>query len=188
MKINSNLLVDNLIAQCQGCKSEVQNFSNQELGLLNYKENKESWSVLECIQHLNLYSDFYLPEIKVQIEKSAYTSDELFKSGLLGNYSANMMLPGENMKKMKTFSNKNPLGSQLDSKVLERFIEHQDMMIELLNQSRSVSLNKTKTCISISKWIRLKLGDTFRFVINHQERHILQAKRTLVRAKQTSLT
>ena len=39
--------------------------------------------------------------------------------------------------------------------------------------------NKTRIPISINKWIKIKLGDTFRFVIYHNERHIQQAKRVL---------
>jgi hypothetical protein len=47
----------------------------------------------------------------------------------------------------------------------------------LLDKAKNVSLGKTKTGISISKLIKLKLGDTFRFVIYHNIRHIEQAKR-----------
>ena len=31
---------------------------------LNYKSSPETWSILECIEHLNLYGNFYLPEIE----------------------------------------------------------------------------------------------------------------------------
>ena len=43
----------------------------------------------------------------------------------------------------------------------------------------SLDLNKIKTAISISKWIKLKLGDTFRVVVYHNERHIKQANKIL---------
>ena len=29
---------------------------------LNWKESSKSWSVLECLEHLNLYGQFYIPE------------------------------------------------------------------------------------------------------------------------------
>ena len=31
---------------------------------LNQKKSPESWSILECLEHLNLYGDFYLPAIE----------------------------------------------------------------------------------------------------------------------------
>ncbi len=146
---------------------------------LNHKNTTESWSILECIEHLCLYGDYYLPEIEVRISKSKYSSDENFKSGILGNYFAKSMLPKEKIKKMKTFKDKNPVGSKLDKDTLDRFIAQQQKMIELLNKSKKISLNKTKTSISISKFIKLRLGDTFQFVINHDIRHIIQVEKLM---------
>ncbi len=58
---------------------------------LQYK----SWSILECLEHLNLYGDFYIPEIKNRIESSKTLPKENFKSRILGNYFAKSMLPKE---------------------------------------------------------------------------------------------
>ena len=41
------------------------------------------------------------------------------------------------------------------------------------------NLTKVKTSITISNWIKLRLGDTFRFVIHHNLRHVVQAKNLL---------
>jgi len=46
-----------------------------------------------------------------------------------------------------------------------------------LDVCAKVDIGKTKTAISISKWIKLKLGDTLRVVIYHNQRHMAQAKR-----------
>jgi len=59
----------------------------------------------------------------------------------------------------------------------------QIILLELLNQSRNVSLNKVKIDTSISSLIKLKLGDTFRFVINHHIRHLKQIENILVDIK-----
>ena len=39
---------------------------------LNWKQNSESWSVLECLEHLNLYGYFYIPEIEKTILNSKH--------------------------------------------------------------------------------------------------------------------
>lgn len=61
--------------------------------------------------------------------------------------------------------------------VIDKFISQQLLFIDLLNQARKVSLNKTKITTSISKLIKLKLGDTFQFLINHNLRHLKQIER-----------
>ena len=80
---------------------------------------------------------------------------------------------------MKTFKSMNPINSKLTNQTLDKFIDQQHQIIELLDLSKSVNLDKTKTAISISKLIKLKLGDTFRVLIYHNERHIKQAEKTL---------
>src|SRR5690606_41809639 len=47
--------------------------------------------------------------------------------------------------------------------------------LQLLEASKRVDLTQVKTSISISKWIKLRLGDTLRVVIYHNRRHIVQA-------------
>jgi DinB superfamily len=180
MKITSQNLIADLIERANAVIAQAELFKQQSDESLNWKQNPESWSVLECIEHLNLYGHFYLPEIEMRIKNTTSKPDELFKSGWLGNYFANTMLPKEKLNKMKTFKDKNPINSNLNRKVLDAFVEQQRKMLELLSRASNVSLNKTKTAISITTWIQLKLGDTFRFVIYHNQRHIEQAKKVLL--------
>jgi len=179
MKIKTSILIEELTEITKQNLLEVQEFQKLSIEQLNRKSNSDSWSILECIEHLNLYSQFYIPEIKLKIKDSKSKHEATFKSGMLGNYFSKAMLPREKINKMKTFKDKNPVGSKLDTSVLENFIDFQKKTLDLLNQSNKVSLNKTKTNITISSWLKLKLGDTFRVVIYHNHRHIVQAKNVL---------
>lgn len=143
---------------------------------LTQKANATSWSALECIEHLNRYGHFYLPEIRKRLEENKTDAVPVFKSGWLGNYFANSMLPKEKLNKMKTFAAMNPLNSPVDRAVIGTFILQLQAMLDILQQCRSVNLNTVKTSISISSLIKLKLGDTLRVVIYHNERHLRQIK------------
>lgn len=147
---------------------------------LNKRLTNESWSVLECLEHLNLYGNFYLPEIKNRIERSNTKATTEFKSGWLGNYFAQSMLPKEKLNKMKAFKSMNPIHSSLSKTTVTVFIDQQRKSLDLLNAAKDVDLNKVKTSISITSLIKLKLGDTFRFLIYHNKRHIVQAQKVLV--------
>lgn len=146
---------------------------------LNKRLTNESWSVLECLEHLNLYGNFYLPEIKNRIETSTTKATTEFKSGWLGNYFAQSMLLKQNLNKMKAFKSMNPIHSSLSKNTVTVFIDQQKQLLDLLNAARLVNLNKVKTSISITTLIKLKLGDTFRFLIYHKKRHIVQAQKVL---------
>lgn len=179
MNLKSDQVIEDLIERTLLHIAQAKKISALPIEKLNWKANAESWSVLECFEHLNLYGDFYIPEITNQIERSKTIPKENFKPGFLGNYFAKTMLPKNPIRKMKTFKDKNPIGSKLDALTLNRFIFQQEQIVALLEKAKHIDLSKTKTAISISKIIKLKLGDTFRVVVYHNLRHIAQANRVL---------
>ena len=179
--MTQNELIDELTAIVRHGVERVSNLKNSEWNTLNYRPSDVKWNALQCLEHLNLYGDFYLPEIESSIVRASKNGQEKnFSSGLLGNYFAKSMMPknGNVTNKMKTFKDKNP-NQSLSISVLDRFLKQQKQLLQLLDASRKVDLNRVKTAISISKLVKLKLGDTFRFVINHQVRHLLQMEQVI---------
>jgi len=175
--MQSETLIGELIEQTKQHISKANQLKQLDDRLLQWRPEQEAWNVLECLEHLNLYGDFYLPQMEQAIKQSATEREAVFKPGILGAYFAKSMLPGNKPNKMKTFKDKNPIGSNLNCDVIDRFIRQQMKTLELLQQARKVSLNKIKISTSISMLIRLKLGDTFRFLINHIIRHMMQIER-----------
>ena len=175
--MQSQNLLQSLLEQTRLIINQAEKLKSYDLQTLTWKENETSWSILECLEHLNLYGNFYLPQIENKIKNSTTKADLEFKGGVLGNYFAKSMLPKEKLKKMKTFKDKNPLNTNLNKTVIDKFINQQIKLLDLLNQSRNVSLNKVKIQTSISSLIKLKLGDTFQFFINHIIRHLNQIDR-----------
>ena len=179
MRLNSLPLLEELIQLSLAGKQTVLRFKNMDANQLNFKPNEKSWSILECIEHLNLYGDFYLPEMEKQILAASKTRPKVeFKTGVLGGYFANLMREKNGkIKKMKSPKDKNPTNSTLTITSLDRFLKQQSLLISLLEQAKQVDLTKTKTAISISSFIKLRIGDTFRFYVYHIERHLNQAKK-----------
>ena len=179
MKISTGSLISDLTERTRILLNQAEKLKQTQGEALNRRQAPASWSALECIEHLNLYGDFYLPEIEKAIRNTRHTHPaKIFRSGWLGNYFAQSMLPKEKLNKMKTFKDKNPLGSKLDPSVIDRFTGQQMEILNLLDRARNeVDLNRTRTAISISTVIKLKLGDTFRFLIYHNQRHMVQAFR-----------
>ena len=179
MKFKVEELIAELIEQTKININKVEKYRKLSEKELNHKENSEKWSVLECIEHLNLYGEFYNPEIRKRIETSQLKTNAIFKSGVIGNYFVKTMLPKKKLNKMKTFEDKNPSDSSLDINVIDRFIIQQKEFLELIENSKKANLTKTKTAISISKLIKIIMGDTFRFVLAHNQRHLIQAENAI---------
>lgn len=170
------------------CKTEVQDVITNAEKLYTLDENilrwtptsydeiKEAgqWSILACVEHLNLYGDYYLAEIMHAIASSQTKPVEKVKSGFLGAYFAKSMLPKEKLNKMKTFKDKDPAQKLLNKTVIEVFIIQQKKLIALLEQAEKLDVNAIKIRTSISKYVKINLGDTFQFIINHNIRHFAQ--------------
>lgn len=170
---------------------ELQSYTNDHLlraekmqaedfSLFSRRPDEYSWSANDCAQHLNMYFDFYLPEIKKRLKNAASKSPgKNFRAGLLGDYFAKSMLPQEELNTMKTLKKTNPLNFKVNENALTELIKNLKEMQVLLGSLSAFDLARIKTSISISSLIKLKLGDTLRVVIYHNERHLRQAEKAL---------
>ncbi|MEZ4721262.1 MAG: DinB family protein [Flavobacteriales bacterium] len=180
MKATNRELIDELIAKTKDVLNQAEELAQLDSETLNKKATPEKWSALECLEHLNRYGDFYLPEISRCLNGAKKVNENhLFKSSWLGEYFAQSVSPREKLNKMNAFKSMNPVGSKLDTKVVGKFIRQQHQMLDLLTRARTVDMRKTKTNISISKWLTLRMGDTFRVVIYHNQRHLVQARKAV---------
>ncbi len=176
-----------------GLIDQTDSFLNKAVGewqmIPNHKfSNKpaaEKWSATQCLMHLNSYGRYYIPAIEHAINKAVKQNQQPashFKAGWLGNYFTEIMLPktdGMPAKKMSSPKDHSPQTNEESYPVIAEFIEQQEKLLELFRKAKQIDLNKTKVPISIAKFIKLKLGDTFLFLIAHNYRHILQADRAL---------
>lgn len=86
MKINRSELIDRLKEITSSIIAEVEEIKLLDIDTLNNKLNSDSWSALECFEHLNRYGRFYIPEMQNRIRNSNKRIIAIFKSGWLGNY------------------------------------------------------------------------------------------------------
>lgn len=183
----TTILLDNLYQKTESFLDKaVRDWQLLPVRELNKQPAPNAWNAAQCLEHLNVYGRHYLPEIEKAIEKAEKPAATTFKSGWLGDYFYNLMLPNnEGGLKSKMNAPKNAIPpTDLDARaVLAEFIEQQEQLLILIERARQVDLASVRVPISLSKWIRLKLGDTFLFLVAHLERHVLQLERALKSAK-----
>ena len=145
----------------------------------------EAWNAAQCLEHLNIYGRYYLPAIEKAIQEAKRRDSHpapQFRPGWLGAYFTGLMAPqpdGSLKTKMKSPKNAVPSADPDARAMLAEFIDQQETLLRLLREAASVNLGGVRIPISIAPWIRLKLGDTFLFLIAHLERHVLQAERAI---------
>ncbi|HEY0678434.1 MAG TPA: DinB family protein [Chitinophagaceae bacterium] len=185
-KMYSHELLDKLQSDTREIILAATYLLREDPAILVQQPAPGRWSVTQVIEHLNSYGRYYLPAMESAMKAKPSRVTELFKPGWLGDYFTKMMLPGKNGKvgnKMKSPKDHRP-EPLIDSKpVLEEFLKQQQLLLDLLQQAKKKDLSGIRIPITISRFIRLKLGDTFRFLIAHQQRHFVQVKNTLAEVK-----
>ncbi|MFC5408693.1 DinB family protein [Larkinella bovis] len=152
---------------------------------LNQQPGPARWSVAQCLAHLNSYGQYYLPALEMAFadeNRRQIPASPRFRSSWFGNYFANSMRPktdGSIGLKMKAVQAHRPADVLPSETVLRMFLEQQQALLDLLEQARQVNIQQLTVPISIARWLRLSVGDTFRFLIAHQQRHVLQAQRVV---------
>lgn len=186
-KFESNELLDQLQSDVRELIVAAAWLRKEDPGVLLEQPDAGKWSVIQVLEHLNSYGRYYLPAIEKALRKFRNPTS-YFIAGWLGDYFTRLMAPkeGQVVNKMKAPRGHRP-DFHADAKpVLDEFVQQQQKLLDLLELARERNIGALRVPTSLSKLIRLKLGDTFRFLVAHEQRHFVQVRRTLDAVKQAT--
>lgn len=183
---NTAQLLDQLQADVRQLILRAEKLQAYSPDQMQQVPSEGGWSVVEVLAHLNYYARYYLAAIEQRLEDYDGPAAAQFRPGWLGNYFTALIgptpdgLPVKN--KLKAPADARPaLAASLDPAAeVQEFLLHQQQLLNLLQIARAVDLGRIRVPITLSRLIRLKLGDTFRFLVGHEQRHFQQIDRLLV--------
>lgn len=181
-KFKSEELIDQLEGDVRQLVAAAEHLQQADAVKLSYPPEQGSWSVAQVLEHLNMYNRYYLPAIERAMVHITKDTNAWFVPGFWGNYFTRMMMPKnvfEIKNKMKAPKNYVPEKGVNVEAVFREFQQHQQKLLQLLEVARRRNLNTIHIPISITKLVRLRLGDTFRFLIAHEQRHMIQARNAI---------
>ncbi len=181
-KINSETLVAELQADVRTIILKATRLAHYPVDVLNQQPGTGGWSVAQVLEHMNIYARYYIKAIEDGLHMNQTKPRPTFRPGWLGNYFTNIMKPGAGEligNKMKTFKNAEPSILPDAKAVLQEFLGHQHHLLTLLPIAGMANLSAIRIPISISRFIKLKLGDTLQFFVAHEQRHMIQVMNVL---------
>ena len=149
---------------------------------LRWKPAPDKWSIIECLQHLNLAERFYIRNIQHKVDKlgliQTNPTDQPLKSDWVGKLmlyvvdpQVRIKLPAPGMIRPRTAAELDP------TDVMGQFVELQTLLHSLLDKAVYIDWNGEKIMSLYGNWIKFGLGDAFRMLVAHSERHMKQAMR-----------
>ncbi len=144
----------------------------------NWRPVPGRWSIAECLAHLNITGQMYLPRIDRRIrearERRAFSRGP-FRHGLLGNLFVRAAEPPAKikLKAPKLFA---PLPEHLLVVVAPAFSSLHDQLFRLLRDADGIDLARVRVTSPVTRFLKLSLGQCFAFIAAHERRHLWQAR------------
>lgn len=184
-RYNSLALLEELQADVRQLILAANKLKAEDPGLLHEQPAPGKWNVVQVLEHLNSYGRFYIPAIGISLKKDK-PAREIYKPGFIGDYFTKLMRPSEKgtvQYKMKAPRDHRPAPHLDHQPVLQTFLDQQQSFLDLLEKAKTRDIGRLRTPITLSRFIRLKTGDTFRFLIAHEQRHFVQIRNTLAQVR-----
>jgi hypothetical protein len=185
-RISTDVLIKKLSILTASMSTEVkEKFSDLTVEQLNWQPNDKTWSIANCLEHLNAFYRYYIPVLNGKIANTRFNEPiEHFTSSPMGRavYRSVKLGKVHNVKRLlKSRKEYNPLvNSSLQSEnVIEDYLGFQEQFVELVKASQTIDFRKTKCPLSLRPVVKLNLGDALIYMAYHNERHIYQAKSIL---------
>lgn len=149
---------------------------------LNRRPSPDTWSVGQCLEHLNIIGGLYLPLITRKlklVQERGTTPAETVKHGFIGRKMTEALRVPPVRRALKTPQQYAPSGSRLPRTVVEVFGRQLDELAGLLEQARRVNANAVRIPNPVIPLFWPRLPDVVEMLIVHIQRHVAQAERVL---------
>lgn len=147
---------------------------------IKWRPNPGIWSVADVLAHLNEYSRYYHPTLERKIATTRFTSTkEAFVSSPLGRSAWKSMKLGNAKNVKRKFKAPKGYNPTIDTNLVTGneypdFLQSQEELKGIFSAASNVNMRRVKIPISISKFVRLRLGDALLFLVYHNQRHTQQ--------------
>ena len=147
----------------------------------NGRPNPHTWSVAECLDHLNATARVYLPRldegIADAIRRGLYGSGP-YTYDWVGRLMVRLAEPPPPIR-LKAPPHYLPATTRSRHEVMAAFRAYQVQFIDRLRQANGLDLARARVRSPVANWIRISLGCGFLVMLAHERRHLWQAEQLL---------
>lgn len=146
----------------------------------NWRTAPGQWSIAECLAHLNLTGQMFLPLIDRHIRRAreaGLLSAGPYRHPLGGRLFLRAVEPPVKRVKVKAPKTIAPPPEHLLHVVVPAFMSLQEQMLRRLREADGLDLGRVRMRSPFTKLIRYSLGQSLALVAAHERRHLWQARR-----------
>jgi DinB family protein len=168
-------------------RSQFEQISSEALALTSpltddqfvWRPAATSWSIAECLEHLNATARAYLPAldegIADAIRRGVY-GEGPFSYNWLGRLYVHFNEPPVRWR-LQALPQVYPGAGRSRREIIAAFRAYQVQYIDRLRQANGVDLARARVRSPAAAWLRIPLGSGFALIAAHERRHLWQAKK-----------
>ncbi len=171
----------NLTSELEKISADVQKtFGSLSAEQLNWKPNAESWSVGQCLEHLIITNNAFLPMLE-QIARGERKNSFWENYSPLTSFFGNLVVNSLKSDKKKFPAPKmiRPSESAIVPDIIKKFVAQQSEVIQKFEATAHVDWHKVVLTSPFASFITYDLHNGYRVFVEHEKRHFRQAERVL---------
>lgn len=145
----------------------------------NWRPAAGRWSIAECLAHLNVTGQMYLPVVDRTIKQARAANPPFatgpFRHGVFGKLFLRATEPPAKIK-VKAPKLIAPLPEHLLAVVMPAYISLHDQLVRRLYDANGLNLARAKVVSPFSRFFKFSLGHAFAIIAAHERRHLWQAR------------
>lgn len=164
----------------QVAEDAKETFGGLSAGQINWKPRADAWSIGQCFDHLIKSNEAFEPEFQRLAggqRKQSFWENYSPLTGFFGNFLLRSLR--NDAKKFKAPSKSIIPPSDIPADIIERFVIHQKELAEKISLIDAIDWQKTVVTSPFLKLLTYRLDTAFEIGVEHERRHIRQAKRVL---------
>ena len=167
-------LIDELDAADRRASDLARGLSPEQL---NWKPTEDLWSVGQCLQHLYIANEVYLPAIANALDDRPLSPVHNITPGWFGRWFIRTYIEPSSRGKRARAPRKIAPALQIDPSVLDLLLRSNDVARDLVRRAGAYNVNRIRFRNPFIPLVRFTVGTGLEIVWRHQRRHLLQAER-----------
>lgn len=143
-----------------------------------WRARPDTWSVAQCLEHLNVIARLYLPLLDAgiadAIRRGLYAAGP-YRYNVLGRLWVASQEPPVRLR-LKAPTTFRPPDTRPRRDILAAFHAYQVQYVDRLRQANGVDLARARVSSPLASWLRVPLGSGFAAMAAHERRHLAQAR------------
>ena len=156
--------------------------------LFTVRPTPRDWSAAECLAHLSLSSEQFLPVLQKAIEEArqkGWTSTKKPAMDVVGR-ALRWFLEPPIRKRVKTAGRFVPRSARAKAEAFGEFAALQSKLVDTLHAAEGLDVRKIKVTSPFDRRVKYNIYSAFRILVAHQRRHLWQAERAVEEVRKLS--